>query len=77
MRDVLAEYENRSPPFVVYVARVSRPIADELTWHDGLTLEAPPPGLRWLDRVQVEYHQREAPHLDADYHNDSGRLTRA
>lgn len=56
----------RGDAFVVYIAKVSRILVDELIWHDGCWMEEADDVLGWLLRETVRYHRLVHPYADAD-----------
>jgi hypothetical protein len=54
----------------IYVARVSRPGAGSLIWHDGLEMLEPENHVgetNWLSRDVNNYHRRIRPHAQSDF----------
>jgi hypothetical protein len=68
VRDVLRG-RRPDPAFHVYIARVSRPVAGRLTWHDGAEMEDADYVARddnWLVENTMDYHRRVRPQSNAD-----------
>ena len=68
VRDVLRG-RRADPPFRIYIARVSRPVAGRLIWHDGADMEDAnyvAPDNNWLVENTMDYHRRERPQSNAD-----------
>jgi hypothetical protein len=67
LRDVMTRVGDTEPGVIVYIAKVSKPTATTICWHDGLWLEEQSADLDWLTSHTIDYHRRVAPYRDAHH----------
>jgi hypothetical protein len=66
LRDVIWQFADGRPPYIVYVAKVANPSDATLIWHDGFWMEDPDASLPWLSLEAIRYHGARHPYRDAD-----------